>query len=502
VVDRAALSAIAGVLGSLDEDDAPTDEGPPRPRGPLPPGELGRLLADLTFADESGPPDGLALLDYATVRARRFRLVVLCGLDGVGYPTGPAADALLGPLRAPLAARLLPRAPGTSESRLRFMHAASAATERLVLVRRVVDDDGRELAPSPYWVEACRVLRRDPEAMDRRSGARGEVVDEVDGAPTRHEALRLLASKRHSVPGELEAALGRRTRRRGLAPGALEHLAAFRVTELEGFLRCPYGWLSGSYLHPEPLEPPFDAAFEGTLGHKVLEALYSRMAAQGVGPCTPTARPRYAEALPEVLGEAAAELRPEGAGPEYEIYCERLRVHLLALLAAEAELRPAMTPTRFEWQVADDDLLGLAPPARLTGTVDRVDVSAGGDALVVIDYKRSGAKLRRSEAVVDRLQLPLYGLMASRALPGSRPAGGLYVGFLTGGRHGAISDEVDYCAAELPRTIRIEDDEWRGMVEDAVEAARQAAADIRAGRLAGPPSKGCPPWCGCGDLWR
>ena len=299
------------------------------------------------------------------------------------------------PCAPPWPGACLPRAPGTSESRLRFLHAVTAGTERLVMVRRVVDDDGRELAPSPYWVEACRVLGRNAEALDRRTGAHGELVDDLAAAPTRREALRRLAADRRTVPGELGDALARRSRARGVAPGTFDDLDSFRVTELESYLRCPYGWLSGAYLHPQPLEPPFDAAFEGTLGHMVVQRLYERMVAEGAGPCTRAALPRYAGALPEVLRLAFAESRPSGTGAEYGIFADRLRVHLEVLLEGEAEMGPAMTPTAFELTLADDGLLGLSPPGRLTGRVDRVDLSADGRALVVIDYKRTGAKLKR-----------------------------------------------------------------------------------------------------------
>ena len=121
------------------------------------------------------------LLDYASVRARQFRVVVACGLDGAALPGRPAPDAMLAGLRAGLGPGLRPRAPGTSESRLRFVGAVGACTDRLVLVRRGVDDEGRELAPSPYWMEASRVLGRAPTELDRRMGGRGELLDDDDG---------------------------------------------------------------------------------------------------------------------------------------------------------------------------------------------------------------------------------------------------------------------------------------------------------------------------------
>src|SRR5205823_6426497 len=91
-----------------------------------------------------------------------FRHLILLGLEEGTLPAGPHADpyrsdALRGP-----GGLLPPRPPGTSEARLRFHATCAAARELLVLVRRYADDDGRELAPSPYWVEVRRLLDRPP----------------------------------------------------------------------------------------------------------------------------------------------------------------------------------------------------------------------------------------------------------------------------------------------------------------------------------------------------
>ena len=154
-------------------DAARTTTAPARPRGPLPPGVVGELIADLTFVAREEAPGGLDVHDLASLRGSRYEVVVIAGLDGDGTPARPAADPLLAGLREGLADVLPARAPGTSESRLRFVHAADAARSRLVLVRRAVDDEGRELAPSPYWLEACRVAGRHFDELDRAPGARG-----------------------------------------------------------------------------------------------------------------------------------------------------------------------------------------------------------------------------------------------------------------------------------------------------------------------------------------
>ena len=127
--DRAALAALAGLTRAFgDDDEAEEEPAPPgRARGPLPPGELGAIVADLTAMVRTETPGGLELHDFASIRGRRYDVVVVAGLDGDGFPSRPAADPFLGGLRSALGDDLPPRAPGTSESRMRFVHAIDAA---------------------------------------------------------------------------------------------------------------------------------------------------------------------------------------------------------------------------------------------------------------------------------------------------------------------------------------------------------------------------------------
>ncbi|MCC6831909.1 MAG: PD-(D/E)XK nuclease family protein [Thermoleophilia bacterium] len=501
VLDRAALAVLGGAGADVDDDPeaAPSVE---RPRGPLPPGELGQVLADLTIRDEAGPMNGLQLHDYASVRGRRFRVVVLCGLDGDGVPGRPAPDPILGPLRAALADLPPPRAPGTSEQRLRFWHAVNAATERLVLVRRLVDDDGRELAPSPYWVETCRVTGRGVDDLDRRTGSRGEVLDDEEVVPCEAEVLRHLAVTGRVTAGPLAEAAGRRVRRRGVPPDAFAGVDAMRVTDLETFLRCPYGWLIDRYIGPREMERAFDAAAEGTLAHEVMQQVYAAMRDGGVGACTAATLDVYLAELERVLPSVADARRPRRAAASYEAFIHRLGVYLRLVLSREAQLGMRMRPRWLEQGLEDPRLLGVSPGITLRGTVDRIDVDDDGN-LVVIDYKRSGARLRPDGPLLERLQLPLYGLLASLSLDGGslRPAGGFYVGLLKDERDGAIRDDVPY-ADGVPARQRYAPADWDRLVDEARQAAMGVARDIRAGVLAAPPTRPCPPWCGCGVLWR
>jgi RecB family exonuclease len=502
--DRAALAALAGLAGALPDGFAePEEERSSRPRGPLPPGALGELLADLTFTAQEGPVGGLAVHDFASIRGHAYDVVVIAGLDGDGYPGRPSADPLLGPLRDRLP-DLPPRAPGTSESRLRFVHAVDAARRGLALVRRVVDDDGREVAPSPYWVEALRVAGRPIDALDVRAGARGEIAASPADAPTEREALRAIALAGGSVPGPLADAVARRVRALGVPADAFHDRERFRVTELEQLVRCPYGWFRDSYLAPQELERAVDAAFEGSFGHEVLDRLYARMIEEGVGGCGPGTLERYRAALEEILPAVAAELRPRDAGPAYEALTERLRRHLRAMLGREAALGSALVPTVLERRMADTTILAdVAPGVVVSGQIDRLDVSPDGAHGLVVDYKRSLPGFSpKSEDVTKRLQLPLYAKMAETTLGlDFAPIGGLYVGLLEAGAQGAVREDVAGAPA-VGKTYLVSEERWAEITDEALTAVRDAVGRLRAGELTPPPADGCSRWCHCGDLWR
>lgn len=497
VLDRRALGAMAGAIADLGDEPGPDDD-PPRPRGPLPPGALGALIADLTVLDERGPVGGVALLDYAGLRGRAFRVVILCGLDGDGIPAAPAPDALLGALRTGPEPPLAPRAPGTSEARLRFTHALGAATERLVLVRRVADDDGREVAPSPFWMEACRAMGRDADGLDVRPAVDGEISDSAVDAPTAREALRRLALGGHVVPGPLADAAARRVRSTGLDPDAFADVTRMSVTEVETFLRCPYGWFHGRYLSPEPLRRDFDFAAEGTVGHEVMAMTFRAVAAgPDPGACTPDRLPVYREALRTSIARAVRAHEAAG-GPDLPIgFATRMQVHLDLLLEREAASGLGLAHVAVEDAVEDYTVAAVSPPLLINGRLDRLD--ADTHRLVVVDYKRSGREYRPTDPLHTRLQPPLYGYMAARSR-GLESAGGVYVSLLGGERAGLVSEDLTAHRGEGIRVVG--SDEWRAMVDEAVAAARDVASDLRAGRLRPPPASGCPRWCGCGALWR
>jgi RecB family exonuclease len=361
-----------------------------------------------------------------------------------------------------------------------------------VLVRRAIDDDGRELAPSPYWMEALRLAGRRPDCADLRAGAGGEIAADPAAAATEREAVRALAAAGRSAPGELAEALARRRRPLGLPSRPFAGLRSFSVTDLEAYLRCAYGWLHDRVIAPQELTAAFDARAEGEFGHTVLRRLFERVE----GPCTSERLERFTTALTEVLDEVAEEVAHPGAGRVFGAFVRRTGIHLAALLAREAASEPRFRPTGFEQRLREE---GLVADAVVTGRADRIDLAPDGRYAVAIDYKRSRAAYDPdAEEAHQRLQLPLYAEAAARAV-GAESAGGLYVAIAKEDVGGRLRDDV--AAYGTPPAPLVPAAEWRDIVAEAVRDAERAVQGIRAGDL-GEPGACDSPWCGHGVLWR
>ena len=361
--DDSALAVLGGAAGELPDDERPLA------RGDVLPGRLGALLADLGFSDEGGQPGAVPLLDLSQARGLDFDHVVVLGLEDGTLPGAPATDAYLPDDLRDRLGLLPPRAAGTTEALLRFHAACACATTTLTLVRRFADDDGRELAPSPYWVETRRLLAG---ADPIRRGVTGLVPASMLEVTARDVDRRLALEHRPARPAPTTA-LARRERVRGLSRGVVRDRV--RVTELESYLSCAYGWFVGSVLAPRPLEQEWDPAAEGSFGHAVLERAFRCLADAGAGACTPAALPRYREAVRAALAEVAEELRPADSGRAFDAFVHNLGVRLDHRLTEEAERGPLFTPTRFEHKFKAD---WVVPGTVLSGTCDRIDCSPDG----------------------------------------------------------------------------------------------------------------------------
>jgi ATP-dependent helicase/DNAse subunit B len=422
-LDARGVAALERALAELEEVGA-------RPGGP----ELIELLETLEVGSPggAGAPGAVLVADPLSIRARRFRAVLVCGLQENEFPLAALPEPFLSDeLRRELAAcsglRLRPREDALARERYLFYTSVSRATERVILSYRSSDEEGNLTLPSPFIADVSELLVEDwPERRRRRMLA--DVVWPAELAPTERELARARAAAAAPAAGDVPSPIG------SLGPAALAHVRHSQILSagaLETYANCPVKWLVDRELQPAPLEPDPDPLARGSYMHAVLEQVLRRLD----GPVTPESLPRALELLDEVLGEQAHGIAAGRGEAVRAGWTRAVAADLRRYLAYEA--RDGSTwpilgiELRFGFDVEAEPnslpALQLSDEVRLRGIVDRVDADAEGRA-IVRDYKSGSARPEHQGArwAADRqLQVALY-MIAVRELLGLEPVAGFY----------------------------------------------------------------------------
>ena len=222
----------------------------------------------------------------------------------------------------------------------------------------------------------------------------------------------------------------------------------------------------------------------GSIAHAVLEQTLRRLRErEGSARLTPASLPAALEELDAAIAERARP-RPPARAPAPRCASSR---STCGAAAPRGRAGAGLEPRRLEWSFGGEgDEHGPLPldgaGLGVTGRVDRIDVDAGGRALVR-DYKgRDGQRRARAGRATGRLQVALYALavrellgLESSARSTSRSA------TATPRRAALVRDDVpgryvngDVVDAEALR---------RRARRAAREIAARAATDLRAGRI-------------------
>ena len=458
---------------------------------------------------EAGPDDAVLVAEPLETRARRFRVVFVCGLQESEFPHPGRPDPFLSDeLRRELAAIVPARDDGGAlhlraredtleHERYLFYASVTRATEQVVLSYRSSDEEGNIELPSPFIADVAELLDEDwPSRRRRRLLA--DVVWAREEAPTSRERWRTQAA--HGTQPEPEGAWAR-----ALGDEALAHVRHRRVVSagaLETYASCPVKWLVERELQPRPFAPDPDPIVRGSVIHAVLEKLYSRLPGRVTEQSLKEAQSLVGELLREHAG-------PVGAGQPPAIKAGMVRsieADLNRFLAVEARALDAWPASSLELRFGFDDdpgslpALELAGEVRVRGVIDRVDVEPAeerdggpGRRALVRDYKSGGTRPAHfgGHWQADRqLQVPLY-MLAVRELLDVDPVGGFYqpLGgedlrprgvFLEGTPIGNLGVRTDCVTRE----------ELEDTLENTAATAVELAAGLRAGLL-----RPCPDTC-------
>ncbi len=512
--DLAALRCLNGVLrGLVWAEEALND----------PPLTFPRFLEELTGAVEAAfyrlprRPDREEILvaDVVAARGVPFRAVAVLGLAEGFFPQPQSEDPLL--WDADREALNLPLEPSTRSAEAEYFYETIAApTQRILLTRPRLTDDGAPWQASPFWEEVRRLVDTEPTALST-SSSQGphhaaswpELLQSAGtlahrGSPQADELWAWLGESSPASVEAVDAAVQvltcRQTRADSPFDGGLhgmsEHFASrfqtghtWSASRLEAYRTCPFYFFVSKVLALEPREEPSEGISwlqRGNLYHEILERVYQTVK-------DPTDLDQLLAALPNVA-EPLLDAAPERQGFRQTAWWAQTRKELLEdlrrsleVLSAE-EQRGDFVPMRYEAAFG----LGEEPPLvvrdrasqdafQLRGLIDRVDRDPEG-RVRIIDYKTGGPYSYGSSALRDgeKIQLPLYALAARDALGLGPPLSGFYWHV----RH-----------AE-PSPFKLEEFGPEEAIRTAVAHAWEAIRSAREGQFKPQaPKGGCPSYC-------
>jgi len=368
------------------------------------------------------------------------------------------------------------------EARAAFASLASVARRRLTLERTLVGASAKQAYPSVMLTEvmACYGLDSDMDAagIGMPVQDRGEDLA-VENAFDAGAVPRPVKSETRSPAGSVSPSV----RNLILVPpegraDLTDGRPLLSASQLESYLECPYKWFSLRRLGLGNVDAGFSGMEMGTFAHRVLEMTHRALLDEAVAALRetgletldpeidpsvriPGSRATMSDAASvdhahQVLSEKFEEARLDqlilrGRRPsnqalvphsaEDEGLMRTLRHDLLSEIDYEAGLFGGFEPRFFEWSFGRQGDIVEYAGAHLTGTIDRVDVDAHGQA-VVIDYKHKNPKDFVSEyGVFDaegynaekgfslprRVQSLIYGQVVRRRHPGLKVVAAVYL---------------------------------------------------------------------------
>ncbi len=459
---------------------------------PAEPAHVLRVLEQLeVHVGETPQPDRVHVTTPEAIRARRFEIVLCCGLQEGEFPRGASPEPFLSDddrrAIATASGLALPvREDRLDRERYMFYICASRAERLLVLSSRSSDEEGNPQTES-YFVDDVRELLEDGAELRTRSLS--EVTWRPEDAPTAAEWDRAhaAAGPRRAVPQPAPLS----------AEPLLEELSArdaVSARALENFADCPVKWLVEDLLKPAELVPDPEAMVRGSYAHEVLSHTYERLREEtGSRRVTHDNLADAERILLEELRERSASFQLSPKQTRVRAAARRLEFDLLRFLRSEADSDSRFEPVELErgFGLEGSEPVELDGGLRVRGRIDRVDEHDG--MALVIDYK-TGKRVDRYKVASwepeNRFQAALYMLVVEKLL-GLRAAGGVYVALGSDDPRprGMVAKDVDGLGGRWFRGDQLGPEEFREKLDWALDRIRATDRLMRAGELCARPDR-------------